>query len=90
MVSECQAEMLATCEPVTKGIRLKKLLVLPSDKSLGGVHSSQVRKLLLQKLRQENETLHQPKAMPFDFRFAKAEAYYYRRHQEMVLGEAWK
>lgn len=27
--------------------------------------------------------------MSFDFRFAKAEAYYYR-HQEMVLGEAWK
>lgn len=88
-VSECQAEMLATCEPVTKGTRLKKLLMLPSDKSLGGVHSSQVRKLLLQKLRQENETLHQPKAMYFDFQFAKAEAYYYR-HQETVLGEAWK
>ncbi|XP_044896701.1 uncharacterized protein LOC109492740 isoform X2 [Felis catus] len=42
------------------------------------------------KLRQENETLHQPKAMYFDFQFAKAEAYYYRRHQETVLGEAWK
>ncbi|VFV43631.1 Hypothetical predicted protein [Lynx pardinus] len=82
--------MLATCEPVTKGIRLKKLLMLPSDESLGGVHSSQVRKLLLQKLRQENETLRQPRAVSFDFRFAETEAYYYRRHQETVLGEAWK
>lgn len=27
--------------------------------------------------------------MYFDFQFAKAEAYYYR-HQETVLGEAWK
>ncbi|KAM8912109.1 uncharacterized protein ZNRD1-AS1 [Lycaon pictus] len=59
-------------------------------KSLGGVHSSKVRKLLLQKSQQENETLHQLKAMSFDFRFAKAEAYYYRQRQEMMLGEAWK
>ncbi|XP_077635666.1 uncharacterized protein LOC144244273 [Crocuta crocuta] len=59
-------------------------------KSLGGIHSSKVRTLLLQKAQQENETLRQQKAMSFDFRFAKAEAYYYRRHQEMMLGEAWK
>ncbi|XP_057164610.1 uncharacterized protein LOC113252015 [Ursus arctos] len=59
-------------------------------KSLGDVHSSKVRKFLLQKSQQENETLHQLKAMSFDFRFAKAEAYYYQRHQEMMLGEAWR
>jgi len=59
-------------------------------KSLGGVHSSKVRKFLLQKSQQENETLHQLKAVSFDFRFAEAETYYYRRHQEMMLGEAWR
>ncbi|XP_014641327.1 PREDICTED: putative uncharacterized protein ZNRD1-AS1 [Ceratotherium simum simum] len=59
-------------------------------KSLGGVHSSEVRKLLAQKFQKENETLHKLKAVSFDFRFARAEAYYYQRHQEMMLEEAWK
>ena len=54
------------------------------DKSLGGVHSSEVRKLLAQKTQQENERLDQLKAVSFDFRFAQAEAYYYQRYQEML------
>ncbi|XDB64840.1 hypothetical protein AB1E18_018140 [Capra hircus] len=53
-------------------------------KSLGGVHSSEVRKLLAQKTQQENERLDQLKAVSFDFRFAQAEAYYYQRYQEML------
>ncbi|VCX10536.1 unnamed protein product [Gulo gulo] len=28
--------------------------------------------------------------MSFDFQFAKAEEYYYRRHQDTTLGEAWR
>ncbi|XP_054364413.1 uncharacterized protein C10orf120 homolog [Mirounga angustirostris] len=59
-------------------------------KSLGGVHSSKVRKFLLQKSQQENETLHQLQAVSFDFRFAEAEAYYCRQHQQMMLGDAWR
>nr|XP_017508406.2 uncharacterized protein LOC108392578 [Manis javanica] len=58
--------------------------------SLGGVHSSEVRKLLDQEFQQENETLCQLKETSSDFRFAQAEAYYYRKHQEMMLEEAWK
>nr|XP_044605552.1 putative uncharacterized protein ZNRD1-AS1 isoform X2 [Equus asinus]XP_044605559.1 putative uncharacterized protein ZNRD1-AS1 isoform X2 [Equus asinus] len=58
--------------------------------SLGGVHSSEVRKLLAQKFQKENETLHKLKAMSFDFRFARAEAYYYQRYQEMMLENPWK
>ncbi|XP_012636706.1 putative uncharacterized protein ZNRD1-AS1 [Microcebus murinus] len=58
--------------------------------SLGGVRSSEVRKLLAQKFQQENETIHQLQAMSFDFRFAKAEEYYYQRYQEMMTEEAWK
>uniref|UniRef100_A0A673SUM0 Uncharacterized protein n=1 Tax=Suricata suricatta TaxID=37032 RepID=A0A673SUM0_SURSU len=64
--------------------------MLPSDKSLGGIHSSKVRELLLRRVQQENETLHQLKAVSFDFQFAKAEADYYRQYQEMMLGKAWK
>ncbi|XP_057590470.1 uncharacterized protein C10orf120-like isoform X2 [Hippopotamus amphibius kiboko] len=59
-------------------------------KSLGGVHSSDVRKLLAQKIQQENETLQQLKAMSFDFLFAQAEAYYYQHYIEMMLEEAHK
>ncbi|XP_037659904.1 putative uncharacterized protein ZNRD1-AS1 [Choloepus didactylus] len=58
-------------------------------KSLGGVHSSGVRRLLAQKFQKENETLHKLKAVSFDFRFAKAEAHYYQRYKEMMLEEAW-
>ncbi|KAK2503683.1 hypothetical protein MC885_004250, partial [Smutsia gigantea] len=58
--------------------------------SLGGVHSSEVRKLLDKKFQQENETLHKLKETSFDFRFAQAEAYYYRQHQEMMMEEARK
>nr|XP_020136331.1 uncharacterized protein LOC105880326 isoform X1 [Microcebus murinus] len=61
-----------------------------AGKSLGGVRSSEVRKLLAQKFQQENETIHQLQAMSFDFRFAKAEEYYYQRYQEMMTEEAWK
>lgn len=49
-----------------------------------------MRKFLLRKSQLENETLHQLKAMSFDFQFAKAEEYYYRRHQATTLGEAWR
>ncbi|KAL0616746.1 NANOG neighbor homeobox [Plecturocebus cupreus] len=50
----------------------------------------EVRKLLVHKFQQENETLHKVKAVSFDFRFAKAEAYYYQQYQEMMMEEAWK
>ncbi|EPY72705.1 hypothetical protein CB1_098824002 [Camelus ferus] len=56
-------------------------------KGLGGVHSSEARKLLAQKIQQENETLHKLKAMSSDFRFAQAEAYFYHHHQQMMLEE---
>lgn len=45
---------------------------------------------MLRKSQQENETLHQLKAMSFDFQFAKAGEYYYRRHQATTLGKAWR
>lgn len=75
---------------IIKDNQLKEVLILPFDKSLGGVHSSEVRKLLDQEFQQENETLCQLKETSSDFRFAQAEAYYYRKHQEMMLEEAWK
>ncbi|XP_020766523.2 trichohyalin-like isoform X1 [Odocoileus virginianus] len=74
---------------IIKDSQLKRVLILPFDKSLGGVHSSEVRKLLAEKTQQENERLDQLKAMSFDFRFAQAEAYYYQHYQEM-LEEACK
>nr|XP_021579105.1 putative uncharacterized protein ZNRD1-AS1 [Ictidomys tridecemlineatus] len=58
-------------------------------KSLGGIHSSGVKKLLAQEFQQENEALAKLKATSFDFRFAKAEEYYYQRYQEMMMKEAW-
>uniref|UniRef100_A0A8I5Y7K1 Similar to RIKEN cDNA 1700022C21 n=1 Tax=Rattus norvegicus TaxID=10116 RepID=A0A8I5Y7K1_RAT len=57
-------------------------------KGLGGTHASRVRKLLVQELQQESETVDKLKTMSFDFRFAKADSYYYQRHQEMIR-EAW-
>ncbi|KFO29638.1 hypothetical protein H920_08960 [Fukomys damarensis] len=54
-------------------------------KSLGGIHSSEVRKLLAQASQKENETLDKFKAMSFDFWFAKAEAYYHQQHQEITM-----
>ncbi|XP_013358515.1 PREDICTED: putative uncharacterized protein ZNRD1-AS1 homolog [Chinchilla lanigera] len=53
-------------------------------KSLGGIHSSEVRKLLAQQFQKEHEALDKFKAMSFDFWFAKAKEYYYQRHQEMM------
>ncbi|XP_076961475.1 uncharacterized protein LOC143637974 [Callospermophilus lateralis] len=58
-------------------------------KSLGGIHSSGVKKLLAQEFQQENEALAKLKATSFDFRFAKAEEYYYQRYQEMMMEEVW-
>ncbi|XP_051048080.1 uncharacterized protein LOC127227789 [Phodopus roborovskii] len=57
-------------------------------KRLGGTHSSRVRKLLVQEFQQESETVDKLKTMSFDFRFAKADSYYYQQHQEMIK-EAW-
>ncbi|XP_052031311.1 putative uncharacterized protein ZNRD1-AS1 [Apodemus sylvaticus] len=57
-------------------------------KCLGGTHSSRVRKLLVQEFQQESETVDKLKTMSFDFRFAKADSYYYQQQQEMIRG-AW-
>ncbi|XP_059121770.1 uncharacterized protein LOC131913244 [Peromyscus eremicus] len=57
-------------------------------KRLGGTHSSRARKLLVQELQQESETIDKLKTMSFDLRFAKADSYYYQQHQEMIK-EAW-
>ncbi|XP_040608988.1 putative uncharacterized protein ZNRD1-AS1 [Mesocricetus auratus] len=57
-------------------------------KSLGGTHSSRVRKLLVQEFQQESETAGKLKTMSFDFRFAKADSFYYQQQQEMIK-EAW-
>ncbi|XP_006144035.1 golgin subfamily A member 6-like protein 22 [Tupaia chinensis] len=70
---------VGSCSPLEKKI-----------KSLGGVQSSEVRKLLVQRFQQENKTLHKLKAMSFDFWFAKVEAHYYRQYQEMIKEEAWR
>ncbi|MBZ3882957.1 putative uncharacterized protein ZNRD1-AS1, partial [Sciurus carolinensis] len=55
----------------------------------GGIHSSGVRKLLVQEFQQENEELEKLKATSFDFQFARAEEYYYQQYQEMLMEEAW-
>ncbi|XP_031244386.1 putative uncharacterized protein ZNRD1-AS1 isoform X2 [Mastomys coucha] len=65
------------CSPLEKKI-----------KCLGGTHSSRVRKLLVQEFQQESETVDKLKTMSFDFRFAKADSYYYQQRQEMIR-EAW-
>ncbi|KAK7812130.1 hypothetical protein U0070_004591 [Myodes glareolus] len=57
-------------------------------KSLGGTHSSRVRKLLVQEFQEESETVDKLKTRSFDFRFAKADSYYYQQHKEMIK-EAW-
>ncbi|XP_076784927.1 uncharacterized protein LOC143441315 [Arvicanthis niloticus] len=65
------------CSPLEKKI-----------KCLGGTYSSRVRKLLVQEFQQESETVDKLKTMSFDFRFAKADSYYYQQRQEMIR-EAW-
>ncbi|XP_063092158.1 putative uncharacterized protein ZNRD1-AS1, partial [Cavia porcellus] len=57
-------------------------------KSLGDIHSSGVRKLLAQQFQKENEALDKLKAMSYDFWFAKAEAYYHQRYQEITMKTA--
>ncbi|XP_060232150.1 putative uncharacterized protein ZNRD1-AS1 [Meriones unguiculatus] len=56
-------------------------------KSLGGTHSSRVRKLLVQEFQQESETVDKLKTMSFDLRFAKADALHNRRQR--MIREAW-
>lgn len=49
-----------------------------------------MRRLLVQKFQQENETLHKLKATSFDFWFAKTEEYYSQQHQKMMQEEEWE
>ncbi|XP_023564823.1 putative uncharacterized protein ZNRD1-AS1 [Octodon degus] len=57
-------------------------------KSLGGIHSSEVRKLLAKQFQKENEALDIFKARSSDFWLAKAEEYFYQYHQEIMRKEA--
>ncbi|XP_051852047.1 putative uncharacterized protein ZNRD1-AS1 isoform X2 [Antechinus flavipes] len=52
--------------------------------SLGGLHTPAARNLLVQRYKEEHETLSKEKAMSFDYRLAKAENYYYTRIMEMM------
>ncbi|XP_048192197.1 putative uncharacterized protein ZNRD1-AS1 [Perognathus longimembris pacificus] len=55
---------------------------------LGGIYSSDVRKLIFQELKKETEAVDKLKAVSFDSQSAKAETYYYKL-QERMMEQMW-